>query len=60
MSKEETMQKGIEVGKKCQAQEGASDSDFDEFMSHTIPTTEPGKCLRACIMETFNVVILLL
>lgn len=46
----------MEMGKQCQTQEGASEQDLQEFLMHQVPSTQTGKCLRACIMETVNVV----
>lgn len=44
------------MGKQCQAKEGATDQDFNEFITRTVPTTQTSKCLHACVMETLNVV----
>lgn len=41
---------------KCRGAEGASDSDVQGAMAYLPPTTRPGKCFHACIMETLGIV----
>lgn len=50
------MQRAVNMGEACRNKEGASEQDLQEFLMHQVPTTEVGKCFRACIMETLNVV----
>lgn len=40
----------------CKEKEGASDDDVDGMVNKAIPTTKPGKCLNACMMDQFGVV----
>ncbi len=40
----------------CKAQEGASDSDIQEIASHKLPSTRPGQCLNACVLENVGMV----
>lgn len=42
--------------KKCQDTEKATDADYEETIKHEVPSTDAGKCLRACLFETFGVV----
>lgn len=44
------------VGRQCQAKEGGTDRDFQEFITRTVPTTQTSKCLHACVLESFSVV----
>lgn len=44
------------MGKSCQEKEGASDADLKELIDHALPSTKPGKCLRACMMESIGLV----
>ncbi|KAF5285298.1 hypothetical protein FQA39_LY04397 [Lamprigera yunnana] len=39
----------MEVGKVCQGEVGASESDVKPLLQHQVPTTRPGKCLLACM-----------
>lgn len=57
VSREEQHKMMQVMGKSCQEKEGASDSDFSELIDHALPTTKPGKCLRACMMESIGLVI---
>lgn len=56
ITREEGIKQNSEKIKKCQAQEGASDSDVTEFLKPQVPTTESGKCLRACFIEAQGMV----
>ncbi|XP_037038586.1 general odorant-binding protein 28a-like [Bradysia coprophila] len=42
---------------KCKSAEGASDSDVQEAMAHIPPTTRPGQCFNACIMESLGLMV---
>lgn len=60
MSKEERKKKIDQVVKKCQETEKATDQDVQELRNYDVPSTDTGKCLRACTMETFGMVSVLL
>lgn len=38
------------------AKESATDADVAAMLAHEPPTTQSGRCLSACIMETVGVV----
>lgn len=40
----------------CKAQEGASDADVQEMASHQLPSTRPGQCFNACVLENIGFV----
>lgn len=44
------------MAKNCMKQEKATDADLDELVKRDLPTTPTSKCLRACIMESLNLV----
>lgn len=53
----EGRRKQIELlAKKCQETEKATDFDVQETLDHELPSTDTGKCLRACIMESLGMV----
>lgn len=56
MSKEEQNAIAAQLAAGCKDTEGASDDDVAAMMAREHPTTKPGKCLIACIMETIGVV----
>lgn len=41
---------------ECKAKEGTSDEDFNKHITGGEVTTTAGKCLIACIQETFGMV----
>lgn len=41
---------------ECATKEGASSADLDEVFAKKMPSTEPAKCLHACIGETMGIV----
>lgn len=57
-TKEERKKMLETFAKNCQAQEKATDSDYDDVMKHELPTTETGNCMRACVFEAFGMVCL--
>lgn len=40
----------------CKAETGANDEDVENMIGKKMPTTQPAKCLNACMMKTFNMV----
>lgn len=56
LSKEENLKKYEALAKTCQENEKASDADVKEALDHELPSTDAGKCLRACVMESVGVV----
>lgn len=40
----------------CKAQEGATDADVQEMISHQPASTRSGQCLNACIFENIGFV----
>lgn len=45
-----------QLANACKDKEGASDADVATFMARDPPTTQAGKCMCACVMETIGVV----
>lgn len=41
---------------ECKEKEGASDAEVDDMIDKKMPTTQPGKCLNACMMDQFGIV----
>lgn len=56
MTKEQMKEGLTKLANDCSAKEGGSAADVDEVIAHKLPTTEPGKCIHACIGETVGVV----
>lgn len=50
------IKKATEMAKACQEKEGAVDQDIEEFFNHKVPSTDTGKCFRACFMEDLGIV----
>lgn len=44
------------VVRACKQKEGASRTDVDELFTRKPPSTREGKCLRACVGETSDIV----
>lgn len=43
--------------RRCQAQEQATENDLREFQQQRKPSTQTGKCLHACLMESIGLVM---
>lgn len=41
---------------ECKEKTGASDAELEEMIDKNLPTTQPGKCLNACMMDQFGIV----
>lgn len=41
---------------ECKEQEKATDADVDTMVNENYPDTKEGKCLVACMQETFGIV----
>lgn len=46
----------IKSATECMKTTGASDNDLEEMMKRELPSTKPGKCMRKCLLEKFNIV----
>lgn len=44
------------MSQECKDQEKASDDDVEEMVNQNYPSSKEGKCLVACMQETFGVV----
>lgn len=44
---------------ECKEKEGASDAEVDDMVDKKMPSTKPAKCLNACMMEQFGIVLYL-
>lgn len=55
-SNEEKRELRMQLSIKCKDMVGANDADLKELQAKEVPTTKPGKCLRKCLFEEFNVV----
>lgn len=42
--------------RRCQSQEQATENDLREFQQQRKPSTQTGKCLHACLMESIGLV----
>ena len=54
---DEQMQMVQTVMMNCKSQEGPSDSDIGEVRGYLVPSTKPGRCFNACLMEHFGLIV---
>jgi metal-dependent amidase/aminoacylase/carboxypeptidase family protein len=56
MDKNEAKEMFRNMSQDCKEQEKASDADVETMVNENYPETTPGKCLVACMQETFGIV----
>lgn len=56
IDKEEAKDMFRNMSQECKEQEKANDADVETMVNENYPETKEGKCLVACMQETFGVV----
>lgn len=56
MDKKEAKEMMRGMCEECKEKENATDADMDTMLDEKYPETREGKCLVACMQETFGVV----
>lgn len=56
MSVEQRQELENRLASECAKKEGVTDADLAEMKDRKLPTTQSGKCLHACIIETLGFV----
>lgn len=52
----EQARRAQQMVQRCKMQEKSTETDMAEFSQQRRPSTETGKCLHACLMETVGLV----
>lgn len=56
LDKEEAKEMFRNMSQECKEQEKATDADVETMVNENYPETKEGKCLVACMQETFGIV----
>ncbi|NP_001298183.1 general odorant-binding protein 19d-like precursor [Stomoxys calcitrans] len=56
-AEELTKENVIAIAMACKEEHGASDADMEAFKAHEGALTKEGKCMAACVMEKFGVLV---
>lgn len=56
LDKEEAKEMFRNMSQECKEQEKATDADVETMVNENYPESKEGKCLVACMQETFGIV----
>lgn len=56
MNKTEAQDMFRDMSQDCKSNEGASGDDVEEMVTGNLPSTKPGQCLMACMLDQFGIV----
>ena len=56
IDKEEAKEMFRNMAQECKEQEKATDADVETMVNENYPESKEGKCLIACMQETFGIV----
>jgi metal-dependent amidase/aminoacylase/carboxypeptidase family protein len=56
MDKDEAKEMFRNMSQECKEQEKATDADVETMVNENYPDSKEGKCLVACMQETFGIV----